>query len=292
MSATVIADLTNQINKYWAPTWKSELLETDLLSNLCSKEYEGQIKRGGDTVHVTQVTRPSGNRKAKGSGHEFFETEKLGTSRISITADQVYSAAYEIDELIDLQTDLEKNESVIKQNLLDAMKIKLNTYLYSFVNATTPISGVTDFNGAQLQALRKFAGANKWNRQKQWYILADASYYSDLLGVTALTSADFVNDKPIVGDMAGMKRFNFNIFEDNSDGLLDVIATETGTDTEDVAVAFHPDFLHSVIQEAPTFEIAPLISNKQFGYILVAKMVGGAALGHDSASLHQTVFNT
>jgi hypothetical protein len=292
MSATLISDLSNQINKYWAPTWKEDLLETSLLANLVSKEYEGEIKRGGDTVYSTQVTRPTGQRKAKGSGHEYFATEKLTTSRITITADQVISAAYEFDDLLDLQTDLEKNDSLIRNNLLQAMNIQLNTYLYSFVNATTPIATVTDFNAAQVAALRKFAGQNKWRTDKDWYILCDPSYHSDLLSAATLTSADYTPDQPVVSGQIGMKRYGFKIFEDNSDGLIDVIAAEGGTDTADVAVAFHPDFLHLAAQMQPTFEVASLTSNKQFGYILVGKMVCGAALGHDSASLHQTVFNT
>jgi len=292
MSATLITDLTNQINKYWAPIWKQELMETNLIANLVSKDYEGVILRGGDTAYVTQVTRPDGQRKAIGSGHEYFATEKLTTSRIAITANQVFSAAYEFDSLLDIQTDLNKNESVIKSNLMQAMSIQLNTYLYSFVNATTPNATVTDFNASQIAALRKFAGKKKWMTNKEWYILCDSSYYSDLLQSQALTSSDYVADRPVIGGQFGMKRYGFNIFEDNSAGLIDVIATETGTDVEDVAVAFHPDFLHLAIQEMPSFEIASLTSNKQFGYILVGKMLGGAALGHDSASLHQTVFNT
>lgn len=292
MSATLIADLSNQINKYWAPKWKEELLETNLLANLVSKDYQGEIKQGGDTVYISQMARIAGARKSIGSGHEFFDTEKISMSRISLVADQVFSGAYEIDSLAQLQSDLEKNDSMLKANIMQAMSIKLNTYLYSFVNAASPIASVTDFNASQLAALRKYAGGNKWDRSKQWYCLADSSYYSDLLSASTLTSSDFVGDKPIVGNSTGMSRYGFNIFEDNSDGLLDVIATEGGTDTEDVAVAFHPDFLHMAMQQMPEFEIASLTSNKQFGYVLVGKMVGGAVLGHDSAVLHQTVFNT
>ena len=292
MSATLITDLNNQINKYWAPIWKQELLETTILANLVSKDYEGEIKQGGDTVYVSQVTRPTGQRKAKGSGHDSFVTEKLSTSRISIVADQVFSAAYEFDSLLQVQTDLDKNDSVIKANLLQAMQIQLNNYLYSFVNASSPLATVTDFNASQVALLRKFAGKNKWGKEKPWYILADASYHADLLSAATLTSADYVADRPVISGEVGMKRYGFNIFEDNSAGLLSVIGNEGGTDTEDVAVAFHPDFLHLAMQMMPEFEIASLTPNKQFGYVLVGKMLGGAALGHDSASLHQTVFNT
>jgi len=292
MSATLISDLSEQINKYWAPKFKEELLESNILANLVSKDYEGNIKNGGDTVYISQMARINGVQKAIGSGHEFFETEKISMSRIALVADQVFSGAYEIDSLAQLQSDLDKNESMLKANILQSMSIKLNAFLYSFVNGASPIAAITDFNAAQLSALRKFAGQNKWGRAKQWYCLTDSSYYSDLMSATTLMSADYVNDKPIVGDSVGMKRYGFNVFEDNSDGLLSVIAKEGGTDTEDVAVAFHPDFLHMAIQQMPEFEIASLTSNKQFGYVLVGKMVGGAVLGHDSASLHQTVFNT
>lgn len=292
MSATLIADLTNQVGKYWAPDWKPELLETNILANVVSKEYEGDIKFKGDTVHSTQVSRPAADRKTTGSGNEYFSTSKLTTSRISIVADQTFSAAYEFETLAQLQTDLDKNESVIKNNLIEAMNIKLNAYLYSFVNATTPQSGVTDFNASELSLLRKFAGQKKWRKANPWYCLVDSSYHSDLLNAQTLTSTDHVADQPLVSGQIANKRYGFDIFEDNSDGLLSVIANEGGTDSEDVGVAFHPDFLHLAMQMQPEIEIASLTSNKQFGYIIVAKMIGGAALGHDSADLHQTIFNT
>jgi len=292
MGATLLADVSNQVNKYWAPVWKEELLETNILANLVSKEYEGEIKQGGDTVYSTQISRPTGQRKATGSGNDYFATEKLSTSRISIVANQTISAAYEFESLLQIQTDLEKNDSVIKANLMQAMAIQLNNYLYSFVNHASPIASVTDFNASQVSALRKYAGQQKWGYAKPWYILADSSYWSDVLNATTLTSGDHVADQPVVSGQIGSKRYGFNMFEDNSAGLLSVIANEGGTDSEDVAFAFHPDFLHLVMQMQPEFEVVSLTSNKQFGFIIVGKMLAGAALGHDGATLHKTVFNT
>lgn len=295
MSLTNIADLAEQVNKFWVPTWKPELMETNLIANLIDKSYSGQIQRAGDTVYVSQVSRPSGSNKAIGAatGHEYFSTEKLATSRIAIVADRVISAAYEFDSLVDLQTDMLSNNSMIKANMLQAMSIQLNNYIYSKVNATTPYDTVTDFNASQLAKLKKFAGQKKWGADKPFYVLADPSYYSDLIQSSTIVSSDFVTgDQVVVSGKIGQKRYGFTIFEDNSEGLLDVIATEAGTDSEDIAVAFHPDFLHLVIQQEPVFEIAPLTANKQWGYILACRMVCGVKEGHDFASLHQTVFNT
>lgn len=293
MGATLLGDLSNQVAKFWAPTWKSELMESNILMNQVDKDYEGQIKQQGDTVYITQVTRPAGQMKAVGAGHETFATEKLGQSRIALTANRVFSAAYEFDSLLQLQTDLGKNDSVIRQNLLQAMSIQINSYLYSFVSPTTATGTVTDFNASQVAALRKFAGKKKWLQNKSWYLNVDPSYYGDLMNASTLTSVDFgAQDLPVIGGNIGLKRYGFNIFEDNSDGLLGVIAQVAGTDVEDVAVAFHPDFLHFAMQLEPEFEISSLHSNKQFGYIISVRAVGGAVAGHDFANLHQVVFNT
>jgi hypothetical protein len=293
MSATLISDLSEQVQKFWAPTWKSELMETNILMNQVDKEYEGEIKQAGDSVYITQVTRPTGAIKTVGAGHEFFSTEKLGSSRIQLKADRVFSAAYEFDSLLQLQTDLAKNDSVIRQNLMQAMSIQVNNYLYSFVDPTAATGSVTDFNASQMAALRKFAGQKKWMQNKPWYCNTDSSYYSDLLSAATLTSVDYgAADAPVIGGNIGLKRYGFNIFEDNSDGLLSTIANVSGTDTVDVALAFHPDWLHFGMQLQPEFEISSLHSNKQFGYVISVRAVGGAVLGHDYASLHQVVFNT
>jgi hypothetical protein len=293
MGATLLGDLSNQVAKFWAPTWKSELMESNILMNQVDKDYEGAIKQQGDTVYITQVTRPAGQIKTVGAGHETFATEKLGQSRIALTANRVFSAAYEFDSLLQLQTDLAKNDSVIRQNLLQAMSIQINSYLYSFVNPTSPTGTVTDFNASQVAALRKFAGQKKWMQNKAWYLNVDPSYYSDLLSAATLTSVDYgAADAPVIGGNIGLKRYGFNIFEDNSDGLISAIAKVSGTDLVDVALAFHPDFLHFGMQLEPEFEISSLHSNKQFGYIISVRAVGGAVIGHDFSNLHQIVFNT
>jgi hypothetical protein len=293
MSVTLLSDLSEQVNKFWAPTWKSELMETNIIGSLIDKSYQGNLSTGGDTVYVTQASRPAGQIKSVTDvDASVFATEKLTTSRIAIVADKVVTAAYEFDSLLQLQTELEKNENVIRENLLQAMSIKMNNHIYSKVNASSPYDAVTDFNASQLAKLKKYAGQKKWMKNKGFYVLCDPSYYSDLIQSQSLISSDFVQDSVVAGGVMGQNRYGFTIFEDNSEGLIDVIATEGGTDSEDVALAFHPDFLHLVTQKQPTFEIASLVSNKQLGYILVASMVMGVKEGHDFANLHQVVFNT
>lgn len=300
MGATLVSDVSNQVQKFWSPLFKDELIESTLLASLVNKEYQGDIKREGDTVYVSQINRPTAQRKTVGSGHESFSTEKMSTSRVAIVADQVISAAYEFDDLVDLQSQIGAQDSKIRKALLEAVEIELNNYLYSKVSPSTAspdhlIDGVTDFNASQLNSVRKLASQAKWAKEGGWWLLCDPQYQSDLLNAQTLTSMDYgANDAPVIGGQMANRRFGFNILEDNSAGLISAMQRLDGTSTatEDAALAFHPDFMYMVMQEQPEFKVADLASNKQFGYLIVVKMVVGAVLGIDGANKHIVVYNT
>ena len=55
MSATLITDLNEQIQKFWSPLLVPELKEKAILPSLVSSDYEGEIKQGGDTVYVSMM---------------------------------------------------------------------------------------------------------------------------------------------------------------------------------------------------------------------------------------------
>lgn len=299
MGATSVSDVSNQVQKYWSPIFQDELLESNLLANLVNKDYQGDLKKEGDTVYVSQINRPTATRKTVGSGHEYFNTTKLSTSRIAIVGDQVISAAYEFDDLVDLQSQIGSQDSKIRQGLVEACNIELNNYLYEKVSPSTSapdhlVDAVTDFNASQLNTVRKLASQAKWPKDPNWYGLVDPQYYSDLLNAATLTSTDNIDEKPVVGGFFGTRRFNFNLFEDNSDGLISAMQRLDGssTATEDAGLFFHTDFMALVMSQDITFEVDKLISNKQFGYIVVCKMVVGASLTNDGANKHIVVYNT
>lgn len=295
MTTTVLADVTNQVQKFWSGMFMDELKEANILSTLVNKDYEGEIKQGGDTVYVSQINRPTGQRKTIGApGYDTFNPSKLSTSRVAISASEVITASFEFDDIVQLQSQIGSQDSKIRQALLEAVGIELNTYLYSLIapSAANPdhiINGVADFNAAQANTLRKLASQAKWKRDN-WYLLLDPSYKSDFLNSTPVVSGDFVGgDLPVIGGEIASKRFGFNVLEDNSEGMKQLSPTLAA---EDFGLAFHPDFLHLVMQKQPTFEIAPLISNKQFGYVIVVRMICGAGLGIDGAKKHIKIYNT
>lgn len=292
MAKTSVTDVSNQVQKYWSKLFMDELLEDTLLPALVNKDYEGEILKGGDTVYVSQINRPDGETRTVGVDADTFNSEKLSTSRVAVTANKRFQASFEFDDLVDLQSQIGDQNSKIRQVLKESIDIQLNNYLYSLVapSSSAPdhvLTSVTDFSKAQLQAVRILAAQAKWRKQEGWWLLADPVYYGDMLDDLSNEDETGAGDAPLVGGQFARKRYGFNILEDNSAGLL----TLSGTG-QDAAIAFHPDFLHLVMQKEMTFKVAPLTANHQHGYVIVADMIGGAALGIDGDNKHISIINS
>lgn len=292
MAVTTLTEVANQIQKFWSPTFVPQLKETSVLASLVNKQYTGEIRKGGDTVKVSQIRRPVGELRTIGVDASVFNPEKLATLDVDVKAEKRIMASFEFEDLVSLQSQLGDQDSAIKQALLEACQIQLNNYLYSLVSpsASAPdhiLSGVTDFNASQLLTIRKLAAQSKW--PEGWYTLADPSYYNDLLSATTIVSADYVGDQPVVAGKIGMKRFGFNLFEDNSAGMITYLG---GTSGVDCALSFHPDFLLLAMQEQPQFKLSDLHSNKQFGYVLSVDFWCGAKLGLEGNVKHIWTYNS
>lgn len=272
MSVSTTAEVASQIQTYWAPVATKQLRESLLLGSLVNKQYQGDLKNQGDTVKVYQVNAPSGQLLTVGTDADSFNSEAISTSTVSIVADKRAVASYEFTDLVSLQSQISQSNPAVMEALTFSMSKQINDYLYSLVSPSTSspdhlINSVADFNAAQLAACRLLAAQAKWSNQPGWYCLPDPSYYSDLLNATTLTSSDYVGgDAPVIGGVIGMKRFGFNIFEDNSRSV-------------DQALLFHPDFMHMVMQSEVQVKISDLHSQKKFGVVMSVDVVFGAKLG-------------
>lgn len=279
MSNTTLAEVTNQIQKFWSPMFAQELRENTLLASLVNKDYSGSISKGGDTVYVSQVNAPTGQLLTVGSNADSFTPDALSTSRISIQANKRAVASFQFEDLVDLQSQIGDADSDIRSALKFAVEKQINDYLYSLVapSASNPdhtVGSVADMNAAQLAGLRLLAAKAKWRQDKPWYLLADPSYYSDILKDTTLSSSHYgASDAPMINGQVSLQRFGFTILEDNSRAT-------------DKALAFSPDFMHLVMQKEPQFKISDLHANKQFGYVISVDVIFGAALGIDGDVKH------
>lgn len=285
MSTSLLADVSDQIQKFWAPVFTKELRGALLLGSLVNKQYQGDIKKGGDTVYVSQINAPTGELKTVGTNADTFSPEAISTSRIAIVADKRAVASYEFEDLVDLQSQLDQSNPEIMDSLKYAMAKQVNDYLYTLVSPSTSapdhsIASVTDFNASQLAACRVLAAQAKWRQEPGWYALLDPQYYGDILNAQTLTSSDYgASDAPVISGQVAKQRFGFNIFEDNSRSA-------------DYGLLFHPDFMHLVMQQEVRIKLSDLHANKQFGYVMSVDMVFGAKLGISGNVKHIKVYNT
>jgi len=282
MSVTTLAEVANQIQKYWSPLFTKQLRESLLLGGLVDKKYQGAIARQGDTVRVSQVNAPNGQLLTVGTDADSFASEAISTSYIDIKADKRAVAAYEFQDLVELQSQISQSNPEVMQAMQFAMAKQINDYLYSLVSPSSSApdhttTGVTDFNASQLAAVRTMAAKAKWPDMPGWYGLLDPQYYGDMLNATTLVSSDYgASDAPLIGGKVALKRYGFNLIEDNSRGA-------------DYGLFFHPDFLHMVSQQEVQVKISDLHAQKKFGVVMSIDMVFGAKLGIDGGVKHITV---
>jgi hypothetical protein len=279
MTATNLNDVQYQIQKYWSPLFTKELREKLLLGSLVNKSYQGAIARQGDTVRVSQINAPTGQLLTVGVDADSFASEAVSSSYLDIKCDKRAVASYEFMDLVELQSQISRENSEVMASLRYALDKQINDYLYSLVAPSTSapdhdVGSVTDFNASQLGAVRVLAAQAKWSMEPGWYGLLSPQYYQDQLNATTLVSSDYgAADAPTVGGMFGLKRFGFNLIEDNS---------RNG----DYGLFLHPDFMHMVMQQEAQIKISDMHAQKKFGIVMSVDIVFGAKLGINGAVKH------
>jgi hypothetical protein len=271
MADTNTGDVSNAIQKFWSPTFMDQLRQTNILVSQVNRDYDGEIKKPGDTVKVLQVNKPTGQTLTRdGTGGEVvFVPETMSISYVDVVANRRFVASYEIDDTVDLQTMLDPfspNSVKIRTALLDAVNTQINTYLYALLTGGGHTGSTTTMTATVMAAARKYAGQKNWDKTKPWYGNLSPEYWADCLVDTKLTSSDFVAAGMVENAMSGgVKRFGFNLFEDSS--------------LTNKAVFFHPDALIFAMQYEPRFKLSDQHAQKRFGYVLSCDILGGGVLG-------------
>lgn len=281
---STLTEVAAQIEKYWSPIFTKQLRESLLLGSLVNKQYQGAIKQGGDTVRVSQVNALTGQLLTVNTDADSFAAEAISTSYVDIVADKRAVASYKFQDLVSLQSQLSQENPEVMESLKYAMGKQMNDYLYTLVSPSTSapdhsISGVSDFNAAQLAACRVLAAQAKWPAGS-WYGLLDPQFYGDVMNATTLVNTQYgASDIPTIGGQVSLPRFGFNLLEDNSRSA-------------DYGLLFHPDFLHLVMQSSVQVKISDLHALSQFGVLMSIDVIFGAKLGISGNVKHIKVYNS
>lgn len=292
MASTNLTDLQNQVEKLWVPMWEGSLQESaSPLLALTQAAYQnaagGTEMARGDTVYISRISKLTAQDKAvSDSDADHIDAEKIETSRIAVVADRQASMSLEFSSLAELQSQLNSNGDKIREEMFAAVMRKMSQHVWTKIapSASAPdhdLGSVTDFNAAQFSAVRTLAAQQFWGDSK--WLLLDPQYYSDVLDDTTLASSDYTgDDAPMVSGRVARQRFGFNVIEDESIGS----ATGPSGVTSDYGLAFTPDFLYTVVQQAPTFRVIDNAPRGVRTFTLDLKVVYGCKLAHQGALKH------
>jgi len=282
MTATTISDVTNQIQTYWAPLFAKELRESTLWLNFIKYHYEfapsvngtkAPIK-GGNTLKISTITAPVSTSRTIGTDADSFDTNKLSMTQTNLVVDKRAVSAVEFDDLSVIMSQLEDQDSEIRQAMLFDIRRQVNVAIKAIINpsASAPdhvINGVTDFNFAQLAAVRLLESQAKWTDSgEQISLIIDPSYTSDLIDETLISSNDYNGgDTPVASGAFRAPNLGMNVYEDNS------LSTDYG-------YALIPSWAIGAFG-VPEFKISDLHAQKRFGYVMSVDQVFGV-IQHDN----------
>ena len=279
---TDLNDVTSMVQTYWPTLMMDTLKETNILVNLCNRDYEGSLGPDGNVVRVNQMQDIVGETLTIDGvgGGTTFTPEDITSVGVDINANRRFVGSTRIADITRFQSMLASGGAEpeqltsVRMKLAEAVSRQINTYLYGLV-APAATSVAATLSASVLAGVNTYAVTEQWNQMKGWYGLIGPSYNEDVLLDTTLTSGDFVDDKPVVGGRIGTRRFGFNLFADNSTG------------NADIGLFFHPDFLYLVLGE-PRFLVSSRHSSNEFSHNLSVDLVGGGILGHDGDVKHTT----
>lgn len=272
MAKTDLADVTEQIQKVWAPLYTAKLRETLLLGGLVNREYEGEIRQKNDTVYVSQQVDKDAENRTVGVDADTFGTVKAEFTRVALVADKRAVQAYEFSDLVELQSQVTRESFM--DSMVFAINKQINTYLYSLVSPSTSapdhlLNSVASIDADKIVDIDQLAAEAKWPEDGKRVALIAPNYWATINKDNDLKSSDFVTDMPTIRGQSARALFGFNCYRDTS--------------VSNQAIFFHPDFMYLAMQTELNFQVSSLHSHKQFGYVISADIIYGAKQGIDGS---------
>lgn len=266
------------VQKYWAPIVDKELRASNLFLDILTRNNQNvQTIRGGDTLKLTFINKPTSTIRSIGTNADSFESNVLTSTSVDLKVNRRGVSAFEFEDLSILMSQLDQEDSEIRAALMYDVNTQINDHIKSLISPSTSspdntVAGVTDFTLAQLSVVRQRAGLALWGRNEPWYLALSVQYNSDLLDEVSASDSSKTGDgvSPLVGGFwDGYTRMGFNIYEDNS--LTGLTVANDG----DHGIAFMPSFMKVAIGE-PTFMLSSQHALKKFTYLLSVDVPIGA----------------
>lgn len=231
--------ISNFIPELWSAEILVNLWEDFVYAALCNRDYEGEIQRAGDTVHITSFGKPTITTYSK---YGTLTYEQLDDDTRALDIDQAKSFSFGVDDIDRRQAagDFVANAmrdaanglaEVTDQYVAAALKTAVDGTGNDLGSVTADVSDNTAYGGV-IVALRTKLNRNNVPRRGRW-VVVPPEVTGALLQDPRFTNAQAAADQGMALREGALGRIvGFDVFESNN----------TPTDTAGVynVIAGHP----------------------------------------------------
>lgn len=230
MALVTVTTAAQHIKEVWSKkTLKAVEFGTVLKPRVCH-EYTGEIKNGGDTIHLSHISNYTANDKSAGTA---ITPEAMTHSKTSLTIDKHKVAAFEVEHIVEVQSHTAyENENTRKLGYAIARAVDVDiANEFQNYSGNTPIStyGVEFVYDDFLDAWKALAtaGAIEEGRSEEasWFLSVAA--WVGALKIENLINRDYRPDggealkRAQLGEIFGAPTFMSNLLRAPAAGQHD-----------------------------------------------------------------------
>lgn len=256
----------NFVPEIWSAALLQNLRDQLIFGGLCNRDYEGDVARAGDTVHITSFADPSTRSYSKNTDITF---DQLSDTSKTLTIQQADYFAFTVDD-IDRRQALGGFIEAATQGASYNLAADADTYLHGLMvdgvdpdnKLTSQTVGAADGDAYDLLvSLRTKLTRSKTPASGRW-VVVPPEMYAVLLKDDRFIRAD------ASGSTAGLRNgqvgraAGFDVIESNLITDADLDGSGTGTATAYSVVAGH-DMATTYVEQIASLKAVDL--EKQFG---------------------------
>lgn len=234
-AGTELAALTPEV---WSAAWYPTLLEALPFNDSVARDYEGDIKKLGDTVNITGFPQFA-------NAEVLLEGQKVDADSVTSTGQQLLINKMIVKDFI--VTDLAQIQSLDASNALRDLAFfsimkKMQAIIIALIvpSASAPDHTIAYTSGttlalADIISAKKLLDAALVPDDGRRNMTVGSNQWNDIFNITGLTSRDFVDGNPLMsGSVPGRVL-----------GFIPKMTTEVSTNSH----FYHPIFMQIAVQQ-------------------------------------------
>lgn len=232
MANVTVTEAANFIPEIWAATALGALRANTVMARLVNRNFENEIQRAGDTIHIPQRGTLVAHDKSANTG---VTLQTPSADVVNLTLNKHKEVSFIVEDIAAAQA----NQDIINGYVMDGMIViaeQIDADLLALYSgfSTTPIDATGGSGGivaASVTEARRILNAAKAPQQNR-YIVWHEDAEAELLQVEQFTSTEFGDNGDAIREAIMGRKYGFAHFMDQQ-------VTESSGEAKNLA--FHQD---------------------------------------------------